>query len=264
MEDYLKISGRIFDIQRYSIHDGPGIRTIVFLKGCALRCRWCCNPESQSFEVETMVINGKPKVMGKDVTVEEVMETVKKDLPYYRRSQGGITLSGGECTLQPEFSKGLLKASKEMGISTAIESTAYADYEKIEKLLPYLDYYLMDIKHINAKKHKEYTAQDNKRMLENAKRIAESGETELIIRVPVIPGFNDTKEELLEIAYFAQKLRGVRELHLLPYHAYGKGKYEGLNREYPMGEVKPPTAEKMRELKENIEKNTSLKCQIGG
>ena len=100
MKEYLSTSGRIFDIQRYSIHDGPGIRTIVFLKGCALRCRWCCNPESQSFEVETMMINGKPKVMGKDVTVAEVMETVERDMPYYLQSGGGITLSGGECTLQ--------------------------------------------------------------------------------------------------------------------------------------------------------------------
>lgn len=264
MEDYLKISGRIFDIQRYSIHDGPGIRTIVFLKGCALRCRWCCNPESQSFEKEIMVINQKEKVMGQDVTVEEVLEIVRKDLPYYKRSKGGITLSGGECTLQPEFSAGLLRGSKEIGISTAIESMAFADDKEIEKLLPYLDLYLMDIKHMDGKKHKEYTGKDNKKMLENAKKIADSGKTQLIIRVPVVPGFNDTREELLEIAAFSENLKGVREIHLLPYHAFGKGKYEGLQREYLMGEVKPPIAEKMRELKENIEKNTSLKCQIGG
>ena len=137
MSDYMNARGRIFDIQRYSIHDGQGIRTIIFLKGCALRCKWCCNPESQSFEIETMTINGKNKVMGKDVTVAEVMETVKRDLPYYRRSGGGITLSGGECLLQPEFSAGLLKAAKDIGISTAIESMAFAKYETIEMLLPY-------------------------------------------------------------------------------------------------------------------------------
>lgn len=148
MKEYLNTSGRIFDIQRYSIHDGPGVRTIVFLKGCALRCRWCCNPESQSFEAETMTINGKPKVMGKDVTVAEVMKTVERDMPYYLQSGGGITLSGGECTLQPEFSLGLLRAAKDLGISTAIESMAYAKYEVIETLLPYLDTYLMDIKHV--------------------------------------------------------------------------------------------------------------------
>ena len=108
MKEYLNVSGRIFDIQRYYIHDGKGIRTIIFLKGCALRCRWCCNPESQSFEIETMFINGKPKVMGQDITVAEVMEIVEKDMPYYQRSGGGITLSGGECLLQPEFSLALL------------------------------------------------------------------------------------------------------------------------------------------------------------
>ena len=145
MNDYMNVKGRIFDIQRYSIHDGQGIRTIIFLKGCALRCKWCCKPESQSFEIETMKINGKSKVMGKDVTVAEVMETVKRDLPYYKRSGGGITLSGGECLLQPEFSVGLLRAAKDIGISTAIESMAFAKYETIEQFLPYLDNILVII-----------------------------------------------------------------------------------------------------------------------
>lgn len=264
MNDYRNVTGRIFDIQRYSIHDGPGIRTIIFLKGCALRCKWCCNPESQSFDVETMMINGKPKVMGKDVTVAEVMETVKKDLPYYKRSGGGITLSGGECLLQPEFSLGLLKAAKEMGLSTAIESMAFAKYETIEKLLPYLDTYLMDIKHIDANKHKEFTGHENRQMLENAVRVAMSRQTELVIRVPVIPGFNDTQKELMDIAKFADNLPGVSKIHILPYHAYGRGKYEGLGREYPMGDAKSPENEKMQEFKEMIEKNTSLHCYIGG
>ena len=102
---YLETQGRIFDIQRYSIHDGPGIRTIVFLKGCALRCRWCCNPESQSYDIQTMVLNGKEKIYGRDVTVGEVMETFVRDMPYYKRSNGGLTLSGGESLLQPEFSR---------------------------------------------------------------------------------------------------------------------------------------------------------------
>ena len=264
MNDYMNVAGRIFDIQRYSIHDGPGIRTIIFLKGCALRCKWCCNPESQSYEIETMTINGKPKTMGKDVTVAEVMETVKRDMPYYKRSGGGITLSGGECLLQPEFSVGLLQAAKEMGIGTAIESMAFGKYENIEKLLPYLDTYLMDIKHIDADKHKEFTGQENRQMLENAVRVAMSRQTELVIRVPVIPGFNDTEKELLDIAKFADNLPGVRKIHILPYHAYGRGKYEGLGREYPMGDAKSPSDETMQKFKEAIERETSLQCYIGG
>lgn len=264
MEDYRNISGRIFDIQRYSIHDGVGIRTIVFLKGCALRCRWCCNPESQSFELETMMINGKKKVMGRDVTVAEVMETVKRDMPYYSRSDGGLTLSGGESLLQPDFARGLLRAAKEMGISTAMESMGFARYEMIASILPYLDTYLMDIKHINPSKHAEYTLKSNELLLENARKIAASRQTELIIRVPVIPGFNDTKEELLEIARFAGSLPGVRQIHLLPYHSFGRGKYEGLGRDYPMGEVETPSKEKMQQFKEAVEQNTALCCQIGG
>ncbi|MCI7596245.1 MAG: glycyl-radical enzyme activating protein [Lachnospiraceae bacterium] len=264
MEDDKKISGRIFDIQRYSIHDGVGIRTIVFLKGCALRCRWCCNPESQSFDIETMVINGKKKIMGKDVTVEEVMETVKRDMPYYSRSDGGLTLSGGESLLQPDFARGLLKAAKELGINTAMESMGFAKYETIASILPYLDVYLMDIKHMNPSKHADYTQKSNELMLENARKIAASGQTELIIRVPVIPGFNDTEEEILDIARFADSLPGVKQIHLLPYHSFGRGKYEGLGREYPMGEAVPPSNEKMQQFKERVARNTALYCQIGG
>lgn len=260
----MNVTGRIFDIQRYSIHDGVGIRTIVFFKGCALRCRWCCNPESQSFDIETMTINGKKKVMGKDVTVQEVIKTVRRDMPYYSRSDGGLTLSGGECLLQPEFAKALLQAAKDMGVNTAIESTAFAKYETIEQILPYLDTYLMDIKHIDSAKHKEYTGVDNQRILENAKRIAASRQTELVIRVPVIPGFNDSEREILDIAKFADALPGVRKIHLLPYHSFGRGKYEGLNRAYGMGDAAHPKNETMEKFKELVEKNTALHCVIGG
>ena len=262
--DYLKTKGRIFDIQRFSIHDGPGIRTIVFLKGCVLRCRWCCNPESQSYAIQTMMVNGKPKIIGEDTTVEKVMETVEKDRPYYRRSGGGLTLSGGESLTQPEFARDLLRAAKESGINTALESTACAEYKVIETILPYLDRYLMDIKHINPAKHREYTGRSNELILENAKKIAASGMTELIIRVPVIPGFNDSREEIEAIAGFASGLPGVQKLHLLPYHRLGQDKYEGLGREYRMAGVLPPTEEHMQMLKEAAEKVSGLDCQIGG
>lgn len=142
MEDYLKIKGRIFDIQRYSIHDGNGIRTIIFLKGCALRCRWCCNPESQEYRIQTMTVQGKPKIIGRDVTVGEVMETVVKDRPYYRRTGGGMTLSGGESLCQPEFTRNLLRAAKDFGISTAMESMGYAEYDVIREILPFPDPYV--------------------------------------------------------------------------------------------------------------------------
>ncbi len=262
--EYKKTKGRIFDIQRYSIHDGPGIRTIVFLKGCVLRCKWCCNPESQEYNIQKMLVNGKEKTIGRDVTVEEVMETVEKDRPYYRRSGGGITLSGGESLCQPEFARALLRAAKEAGITTAMESMGYAKYEVIESILPYLDDYLMDIKHMNAKKHQLFTGKSNELMLENAKKIAASGLTRLSIRIPVIPTFNDTKEEILAIARFANELPGVRKIYLLPYHRLGQGKYDGLGREYQLTEILPPSSEHMEMLKKEVEKNTGLECQIGG
>ena len=261
---YLNTKGRIFDIQRYSIHDGIGIRTIVFLKGCALRCRWCCNPESQSYEIEQMTVNGRPKTYGRDVTVAEVMETVKKDMPYYSRSDGGLTLSGGESLLQIDFAAALLRAGKDLGVNTALESMGYAKYSDIEKVLPYLDTYLMDIKHMDPKKHEQWCGKENTLMVENAMKIAKSGKVKLIIRVPVVPGFNDTEGEIAAIAQYAATLPGVNEIDLLPYHNFGEGKYTGLGRSYPMGNALPPTSGKMLSLKAAAERGTGLYCQIGG
>lgn len=263
-QDYLNTKGRIFDIQRYSIHDGHGIRTIVFLKGCVLRCRWCCNPESQEFGIQTMMVQGKPKIIGRDVTVKEVMDTVIKDRAYYRRSGGGMTLSGGESLCQPEFARDLLHAAKASGITTAMESMGCAKYEVIESYLPYLDQYLLDIKHMNSQKHKEFCGRSNELMLENARRIAESGMTELSIRVPVIPTFNDTPDEIRDIAMYADKLPGVKKIHLLPYHRLGQDKYEGLGREYLMKEILPPDNEHMHMLKRIVQQSTKLECVIGG
>ena len=264
MEDYLKTKGRIFDIQRYSIHDGNGIRTIVFLKGCVLHCRWCCNPESQSYEIETMMVQGEPKIIGEDTTVGEVMKTVEKDRTYYRRTGGGLTLSGGESLCQPAFARDLLRAAKEAGITTAMESMGCADYSVIEEVLPYLDQYLLDIKHMDPRKHQEFTGRSNELMLENARKIAASGMTELSIRIPVIPGFNDTPEEVGAIAAFTKSLGTVKRMHLLPYHRLGQDKYEGLNRPYLMGNAEPPTNETMQLLLKVAEAISGIECQIGG
>ncbi|MCI8281682.1 MAG: glycyl-radical enzyme activating protein [Lachnospiraceae bacterium] len=260
--EYLQVKGRIFDIQKFSVHDGPGIRTIVFFKGCVLRCRWCCNPESQRYEIETMMVDGKPKTIGRDVTVEEVLLEVGKDRPFYRRSGGGVTLSGGEALCQPEFGSALLLALKENGYHTAMESMACADFNTIERYLKNLDLYLMDIKHMDPGKHKQYTGRSNELMLENAKKIAQSS-TKLIIRVPVIPGFNDTVPEIRAIAQYAARLSGVEEMHLLPYHRLGQDKYTGLSRDYLMGDVPPPANEAMERLLEEVTR-AGLKGQIGG
>lgn len=257
-----KITGRIFDIQRFSIHDGPGIRTIIFLKGCRLRCRWCCNPESQEYDIQTMMVQGKPKIIGRDVTTSEVMSEILKDSPYYRRSGGGITLSGGEALTQPDFAVALLQECQEYGINTAIETTGFAEFDIINRYLPHLDYILMDIKHMDSKKHEEFTGRPNELILENAKKIAEA-HNNLTIRVPVIPTFNHTKEEIKEIAMFAKSLPGVKGLHLLPYHRLGQDKYEGLGREYTLSQIEPLSNEYMEELLEVVSA-TGLQCQIGG
>lgn len=262
--NYLDTKGRIFDIQRFSIHDGSGIRTIVFLKGCVLRCKWCCNPESQEYNIQAMTVQGKPKIIGKDVTVREVLETVEKDRTYYRRSNGGMTLSGGESLCQPDFCEALLRGAKDKGITTALESMACAEYSVIERILPYLDTYLMDIKHTNPQKHKEFTGRSNELMMENAKKVAASGKTELIIRVPVIPTFNCTVEEIESIANFAASLPGVKKLHLLPYHRLGQDKYEGLGRNYELMHILPPSNETMQKLLHAAERASGLNCQIGG
>lgn len=262
-KEFLKQTGRIFDIQKFSIHDGPGIRTIVFLKGCALRCKWCCNPESQSFQIQTMIQNGKEKVTGRDVTVEEVMEEVLKDTYHYKRSQGGLTLSGGESLLQPDFASALFQAAQYYGMNTALESTGFAEFETIkEKILPYLDLFLMDIKHINSAKHKLFTGQPNELILENARKIAAQGQ-KMIVRVPVIPTFNDTSEEILGIAQFARTLPGIEQLHLLPYHRLGQDKYEGLDRDYTLKHIVPPDNEHMETLAQ-VARTTGLYVQIGG
>ncbi len=247
-QNLLGVTGRIFNVQRFSIHDGPGVRTIVFLKGCPLRCRWCCNPESQDWKPETMVVGGVPKPVGRDVTVGEILEEVRRDRMYYRRSGGGgLTLSGGECLWQPEFSEALLHAARDMGITTAIETTGYAEMSVIRRLLPYVDTVLMDIKHMDGEKHKEFTTRDNGLILDNARQIAKEA-NELIVRTPVIPTFNDTEEEIGAIAAFARSLGTVRQMHLLPYHRIGSDKYAGLGRPYTMAHIQPPPREQMERL----------------
>ncbi|MBQ7412577.1 MAG: glycyl-radical enzyme activating protein [Clostridia bacterium] len=227
-----------------------------------MRCAWCCNPESQSREIETIIERGKPKTVGRDVSVADIMPEILADLPYYRRSGGGVTLSGGEVLCQADFARELLIACKQAGLHTAIESASSAKFEEIEKLLPYLDLYLMDIKHIDSAKHKEYTGVSNERILENARKIAQSG-VELIIRTPVIPGFNDTPEEIKAISHFAKSLTGVREHHLLPYHRLGMDKYEGLGRNYSLKEIEPPSKERMEYLL-SVAETSGLICKIGG
>ena len=261
-EQLLSTRGRIFNIQRFSIHDGAGVRTIVFLKGCPLRCRWCCNPEGQEYKIEEMTQNGVTKTVGRDVTVAEVLAEVERDRIYYRRSGGGgLTLSGGECLAQPDFAAALLEAAHEKGITTAIETTGYAPIETVRRLLPFVDEVLMDIKHLDGEKHKTFTGRDNALILENARHIAREAKR-LVVRVPVIPTFNASAGEIGAIAAFAREI-GAQEIHLLPYHRIGSDKYGGLGRTYEMGNILPPDKETMQALLAAAAA-TGMRAQIGG
>ncbi|MBQ3133290.1 MAG: glycyl-radical enzyme activating protein [Clostridia bacterium] len=260
--EWSEVKGRIFDIQRFSVHDGPGIRSIVFLKGCRLRCRWCCNPESQEYNIQTMDKDGKIETVGRDVTVAEVLKEVEKDRVFYRRSFGGMTLSGGETMCQPDFAEALFREAHERGINTAIETTACASEEVVKRLVPHIDTVMMDIKHMDSEKHYAFTGQHNELMLKNARVIAEM-HNDLIIRVPVVPTFNDTEEEIRAIAEFAATLPGVTHLHLLPYHAFGTDKYRWLGRPYTMSDIETPSNEHMNRLLAVV-KAAGLNGQIGG
>ena len=233
------------------------------MKGCYLRCKWCCNPESQEYSIQEMTRAGKKEIMGRDVTVEELMDEISKDRIYYARSGGGITLSGGECMAQPDFSEAILRACHDYGFNTAIETTAFASREVVARLLPHVDHFLMDIKHMDSRKHEEFTGKPNEQILENAKFIAENA-NDLIIRVPCVPTFNATPDEIAAIARFASTLPNTRAIHLLPYHRLGSDKYTSLGRDYGMGTLPLIPDEKMRRLLSVAIENSGLPCQIGG
>lgn len=302
--DPTRISGYIFDIQRYSLHDGPGIRTIVFLKGCPLRCLWCSNPESQLPGAEMMWLASRciqcgrcrevcptgaarqadwaearltcsdcgsciltctseaRRVAGRRVLVGEVIAEVERDRRFYRKSEGGMTISGGEPLLQQSFTWALLKVGRERGINTAIETCGHGPWEDLKRVSEQADWILYDIKHIDFDKHEELTGVGNDLILSNLRRLSGIRKN-LIIRVPVIPDFNDDNENMDGIAEFIDSLHSVREVHLIPYHRLGEAKYGSLGRPYALQGV-PALAEDQAARFRVIFESRSLSVQIGG
>jgi pyruvate formate lyase activating enzyme len=284
------MDGIVFNIQRFSVHDGPGIRTVVFIKGCSLRCAWCSNPESMSRSEQigvypdrcigtdkctacldaapdkTAIIvkdrrvvgldTGNPaqylacaeacptnalKAWGRKMTVDEVMQEVIKDKQFYEESGGGLTLSGGESLIQTRFAAELLKAARSEGINTCVETALNYKSDVLDEVLPLVDLFLCDLKHMDSGAHKRFTGVPNERILENLERVVDSG-TPVVIRIPVVPGHNGTGENLRATAkYIAEKLDGrVLQVQLLPYRKLGVEKYAALGIPYPMEDFQAP------------------------
>ena len=289
-----KDKGLIFNIQRYSLHDGPGIRTTVFMKGCPLNCRWCSNPESIKPYLQIMIndlkcircgkcvevclpgaitVDGKRKInrskcnlclkctedcptgsirlVGQSVTVDEVMSEVKKDKMFYQNSGGGVTISGGEPLFQWKFVYSLLKECKREELHTALDTSGYADWEVLENILRYVNLVLYDIKHMDSPSHKWGTGRENSLILENARLTAQRVRTWL--RVPLIPGYNDSEAHIRDLAHFAKEI-GVEKISILPYHEWGKSKYKQLGRRY-IQKVEPLNEEYLLTLQKIIENN---------
>ncbi len=230
--------GRVFDIQKFSLHDGPGIRTVVFLKGCPMGCAWCSNPNSRKLQVLQLRDANDPAVLvpdSRDYTLDEVIRICLQDLPFYEESGGGVTLSGGEALVQHRFTTRLLRELKAKGVHTAIETTGYAAPAIFRRVLDQADLLIIDVKHHDRRLHQQWTTVSNELPLRNLATAIEAGGP-VLVRIPVIPGVNDSLDDAAAFAGLLGPL-GVREVQLLPFHQFGERKYELLGWEYRMDGV---------------------------
>lgn len=231
------MKGKIHSIDTFSTLDGPGIRTVIFMQGCALRCKYCHNPDTWAVDSPD----------ARDYGVEELMEVIIRNRPYYEASGGGITFSGGEPLLQHRFIKEIFEYCRQEKISTAYDSSLYISSEVVQNLIPFTDLVLADIKHINTEKSKLLTGVDNRLNLENIKLLNEN-EVRLWIRYVILPGWTDSYEDLKQMSRFIRELPQVERVDLLPYHSLGSHKWKLLGLEYSLHEVKPPSSTHLQEL----------------
>lgn len=298
--------GRIFNIMKYSIHDGPGIRTTVFFKGCPLQCQWCHNPEGQRFDQEliyrpdkcigcgqclsicpnkaveniegqlhylkdkclacgeccSVCHTGARELAGKAMSLQDVMTEIEKDLIFYDESGGGVTFSGGEAMMQADFLMEILKECRKKDIHTAVETAGFVKNETMKDISPYVDLFLYDLKLMDSSKHQNFTGVPNQLILDNLSWLSEN-HPKVIVRVAIIPGINDDEDNLQQIGKLVSGLKGVKEIHCLPYHKAGVDKYQRFGREYCLSGLNSPNDERMSEIAQKLE-HFGLTVKIGG
>ena len=263
-------SGIIFDIKRFAVHDGPGIRTTIFFKGCLAHCWWCHNPESQSSEIQSVIKTNKlddlifeeNEIVGRQITADELLTEINKDTVYFDESGGGVTFSGGEPLMQPEFLESILKLCKEENIHATLDTTGYCSPEIIQSIYKYVDLFLYDLKIIDDKLHQKYTGLSNAQILENLKFL-QNKEKNIIIRFPVIPDVTDTKTNINQILDYLNSKNGISEINILPFHKIANHKYTRFQIENKMNKTKEPSKEEITGIKKRFE-STGFKVSVGG
>jgi pyruvate formate lyase activating enzyme len=294
----------VLSLTRMTVHNGPGIRTLIQFKGCPLHCLWCSTPESQKPGPEIVLYRNKCnnclqcvsacslnaigltdgainidryvcdncgkcvevcntkalEILGQSMTVSEIIEEARKDRVIYKHSRGGVTLSGGEPLLDPVFSQQLLKSFRAESLSVGVDTCGYVPWENIEPVLPYIDFFLWDIKIMSPVKHKRLTGVSNSLILDNATRVSDRN-IPIYVRIPVIPGYTDSDENIKAIGHFARGLSSVVEIDILPLHHLGKARYHGLGLAYPLADIPLVPDSRMRSLQEMV-RACGLKCNI--